>query len=175
MNNIYFIGFMGTGKTTISKLISQRLNMNWVDLDEMIEEREKRTIVDIFRDSGEGYFREVEKGVLKEIAENGNYVVSTGGGIVIFDENVEIMKRSGVMVTLVASPEVIYERLKDDQSRPLLQVPEPLVEIKRLMFERAPFYIKGDIIIDTSFDEPDVIVEQILEELNKRSYGKSKG
>ncbi len=175
MNNIYFIGFMGTGKTTISKIISQKLNMNWVDLDEMIEERENRTIVDIFRDSGEGYFREVEKGVLKEIAENGNYVVSTGGGIVIFDENVDIMKRSGVMITLVASPEVIYERLKDDQSRPLLQVPDPLSEIKRLMFERAPFYIKGDIIIDTSFDEPEVIVEQILEELNKRSYGKSKG
>lgn len=175
MNNIYFVGFMGTGKTTISKLVSQRLNMNWVDLDEMIEEREKRTIVDIFRDSGEGYFREVEKDLLKEIAQNGNYVVSTGGGIVIIDENIEIMKRSGFIVTLVASPEVIYERLKDDQSRPLLQVPDPLTEIKRLIFERAPFYIKGDIIVDTSFDEPQVIVEQILDELEKRLHGKSKG
>lgn len=175
MNNIYFVGFMGTGKTTISKLVSQRLNMNWADLDEMIEEREKRTIVDIFRDSGEGYFREVEKDLLKEIAQNGNYVVSTGGGIVIIDENIEIMKRSGFIVTLVASPEVIYERLKDDQSRPLLQVPDPLTEIKRLIFERAPFYIKGDIIIDTSFDEPQVIVEQILDELEKRLHGKSKG
>jgi len=177
MKNIYFIGFMGTGKTTVSKMIAERLNKKWVDLDEIIQEKEGRNIVDIFRDSGEEYFRSIEKEVLKEIADSGNFIVSTGGGIVIVDENVDIMKKSGILVTLVASPEVIYERLKDDHDRPLLQVPNPMDEIKRLMFERAPFYIKGDIIIDTSFDKPEKIVEDILLELEKleKVNGNGKG
>jgi len=172
MDNIYFIGFMGTGKTTISKLIADHLNMKWTDLDDMIQQKEKKTIVEIFRENGEEYFRNLEKEVLKDVAGKGGYVVSTGGGIVIVDENVKIMKESGLIITLVASPDVIYERLKDDQSRPLLQVPNPLDEIKRLMYERAPFYIKGDIIIDTSFDEPEMIVGEILKEIEKRKNGK---
>ncbi|MCX8083895.1 MAG: shikimate kinase [Calditerrivibrio sp.] len=167
MGNVYFIGFMGTGKTTISKLLAEMLNRKWVDLDEEIVKREKRTISEIFQADGEGYFRAVEGEVLRDIAEKDNYVVSTGGGIVIFDENIALMKKSGVMVTLVASPEVIYERLKDDQCRPLLQVPDPMSEIKRLMYERAPYYIKGDLIVDTSYGSPETIVKQIIMDLEK--------
>lgn len=165
MKNIFFVGFMGTGKTTISKIVAEQLNMKWADLDNLIVQREGRSIVEIFNTDGENYFRELEKKVLNEIADIGGYVVSTGGGIVILDENVEIMKKNGVMVTLVATPEIIYERLKNDDTRPLLQVEDPLDEIKRLMFERAKFYIKGNIIVDTSEDEPENLANQIIEEI----------
>lgn len=166
MKNIFFTGFMGTGKTTISKLVAEKLGMQWVDLDDMIMKKENRSIVDIFNEEGEGYFRELEKKVLLEIAETGGYVVSTGGGIVIVDENIEVMRKNGVIVTLIASPEVIYERVKDDQERPLLQVLDPLDQIKRLLFERAHFYIKGDIIIDTSYDTPECLADEIIKELS---------
>ncbi|MCA1927802.1 MAG: shikimate kinase [Calditerrivibrio sp.] len=162
MKNIFFIGFMGTGKTTISKLVSEKLGMKWVDLDEIITKRENKNIVNIFKENGEQYFRELEREVLREIADEGGYVVSTGGGIVIVNENMEIMKKNGIVVTLAASPEVIFERVKDDQDRPLLQVSNPMEEIKRLMFERAHFYIKGDIIIDTSYGSPEELAEEII-------------
>lgn len=165
MKSIFFIGFMGTGKTTISQIVSKKLGMKWVDLDEMIIKKENRSISNIFKENGEQYFREIEKEVLKEIADEGGYVVSTGGGVVIANENIEIMKKSGIVITLAASPEVIFERIKDDQNRPLLQVNSPMDEIKRLMFERAHFYIKGDIIIDTSYGSIEELADEIIAEI----------
>lgn len=167
MKSIFFIGFMGTGKTTISQIVSKKLGMKWVDLDEMIIRKENRSITNIFKENGEQYFREIEKEVLRNIADEGGYVVSTGGGVVIANENMEIMKKNGIVITLAASPEVIFERIKDDQDRPLLQVNNPMDEIKRLMFERAHFYIKGDIIIDTSCSSPEELADEIIVEIGR--------
>lgn len=166
MGNIYILGFMGSGKTSVGQKLAEKLNKRFIDLDEAIEEKEGVSISDIFLNKGEDYFREIEREVLVEVAEEHDFVVSTGGGIVLNSDNLKIMKKTGITVSLLASPEVVYERVKDSNLRPLLEVEDPMAEIKRLLFERAHFYIKSDIIVDTSDLSIDEAANQILEEIN---------
>lgn len=163
MSNIYLIGFMGTGKTTLGKAISEKLDRRFSDLDDLIEARENRKITDIFMESGEEYFRNVESQVIFELTSQKGLVVATGGGAVINPSNYSNFKKSGTIITLVASPETIYERVKDSSHRPLLNVPNPLDEIKKLLFERAYHYIKSDFIVDTSDKSIDETVDEIVE------------
>jgi shikimate kinase len=163
MKNIYLVGFMGTGKSTVGKALAKVLNKEFKDLDELIEEREKRKIVEIFEQFGEQYFREVETAVVREISERENLVIATGGGVVVNEENFSLLKKSGTLITLVASPEAIYERIKDSIERPLLNVENPLDTIKRMLFERAYYYIKSDFIVDTTEREIDDIISEICE------------
>ncbi len=125
MNNIYIVGFMGTGKTTVSKELSGKKKLRFVDLDELIELRQKKTIADIFAGEGEPYFRRVEKQVLKEVAKENNFVVACGGGVVIDKENIRLMKETGVIVCLSATAEVILKRTSQYCHRPLLNVSDP--------------------------------------------------
>lgn len=164
-NNIYLIGFMGTGKTSIGKKLAEILNWTFVDTDKEIEKMLQISISEIFDKYGEEEFRKTESTVLANIANRRNLVVSTGGGIVLSYKNVEKMKESGFIVTLIARPEVICERLKSDKTRPLLAYlsdSEKLEEIKRLIFMRAGLYIKGDYIIDTSDIDPLSAAENII-------------
>jgi shikimate kinase len=163
MKNIYLVGFMGTGKSTVGKALAKVLNKEFKDLDELIEERENRKIVEIFEQFGEQYFREVETAVVREISERENLVIATGGGVVVNEENFSLLKKSGTLITLVASPEAIYERIKDSIERPLLNVENPLDTIKRMLFERAYYYIKSDFIVDTTEREIDDIISEICE------------
>lgn len=163
MKNIYLVGFMGTGKSTVGKALAKVLNKEFKDLDELIEERENRKIVEIFEQFGEQYFREVETAVVREISEKENLVIATGGGVVVNEENFSLLKKSGTLITLVASPEAIYERIKDSIERPLLNVENPLDTIKRMLFERAYYYIKSDFIVDTTEREIDDIISEICE------------
>jgi len=163
MKNIYLVGFMGTGKSTVGKALAKVLNKEFKDLDELIEEREKRKIVEIFDQFGEQYFREVETAVVRDISERENLVIATGGGVVVNEENFSLLKKSGTLITLVASPEAIYERIKDSTERPLLNVENPLDTIKRMLFERAYYYIKSDFIVDTTEREIDDIISEICE------------
>ena len=166
MNNIYMMGFMGTGKTTIGKALAEKLNRNFIDMDMEIELYEGMSINEIFEEKGEDYFREIETKVLKEIAEKDNLVVSTGGGSIVTHGNLEIVKNSGTLITLMASPEEILKRVSKNNDRPLLNVENPLDTIKRLLFERAPFYIKADYIIETTEKNIDEVLNEILEKLN---------
>jgi len=163
MKNIYLVGFMGTGKSTVGKALAKVLNKEFKDLDELIEERENRKIVEIFDQFGEQYFREVETAVVRDISERENLVIATGGGVVVNEENFSLLKKSGTLITLVASPEAIYERIKDSTERPLLNVENPLDTIKRMLFERAYYYIKSDFIVDTTEREIDDIISEICE------------
>jgi shikimate kinase len=163
MKNIYLVGFMGTGKSTVGKALAKVLNKEFKDLDELIEEREKIKIVEIFEQFGEQYFREVETAVVREISEKENLVIATGGGVVVNEENFSLLKKSGTLITLVASPETIYERIKDSIERPLLNVENPLDTIKRMLFERAYYYIKSDFIVDTTDREIEDIISEICE------------
>ncbi|MGA1846743.1 shikimate kinase [Deferribacter abyssi] len=165
--NIYLIGFMGTGKTTVGKILAKKLGKKFYDLDELIEKKVGKTIRDIFIDDGEEQFRKIETEVLKDVAAGRDYVIATGGGLLTTVGNYEVMKESGVVITLAASAESIYERLKDDKSRPLLMVDNVIDEIKRLMFERAPLYIKADYIVDTSDVPPEKVVDEIMEFLDE--------
>ncbi len=150
MNNIYLVGFMGTGKSSVGRRLARERKIDFVDLDQLIEEREKKTISDIFKEKGESYFRALERKLLQEIASRANQVVACGGGVVIDPENIKLMKNSGTVVCLSATPEVIMERTRKANHRPLLNVPDPLETICALLADRQKFYSQADITIDTS-------------------------
>ena len=169
-NNIYLIGFMGTGKTVVGKKIAEIMGRIFLDIDSEIEKVLKCAISEIFDRYGEEKFRKKESDILSSISGRNNLVVSTGGGIVLNTENLEKMKKSGLVVTLIARPEIICERLREDASRPLLanlDEREKLEEIKRLIFMRAGLYIKGNYIIDTSDLNSDIVAQNIIDYYNE--------
>ncbi|MDD5692455.1 MAG: shikimate kinase [Candidatus Omnitrophica bacterium] len=159
--NIYLVGFMGTGKTSVGRLLAKKKKFNFVDLDELIEFRERRRIVDIFAKEGEPYFRKVEKKALKEVAGQKKFVVACGGGIVLDKENIRIMKESGIMVCLTASPKEILKRVAANTGRPLLNVKDPARRIEVLLKMRAPYYMQADKTIDTTRLSVKEVVEKI--------------
>lgn len=163
--NIILTGFMGVGKTSIGTRLANDLGYTFVDTDELIEADQKTTITEIFAQKGEPYFRDVEARIIRTVLENGNQVVSTGGGAVIRDENRKVFKEAGLVVCLTAHPDVIYERIKHETHRPLLKVPDPMARIRDLLESRAKFYNQADLIIDTSEKSVDEAVREIKEKV----------
>jgi len=168
MNNIYLVGFMGTGKTEVGKALAKKKKLQFVDLDDLIELREKRTISDIFAQDSELYFRKVEKRVLKEVSREKKFVVACGGGIVLDKDNIKIMKETGIIICLTASPQVILERTSAYRHRPLLSVSNPRKQIELLLKLRAPYYARADKTIDTSKITIKEVVDKILGLLSKK-------
>lgn len=162
MNNIYLVGFMGTGKTVVGKQLAKKKKWRFMNLDDLIELREKRLIADIFAKEGEPYFRRAEKKALKEVAKEKKFVVACGGGIVINPENIQTMKESGVVICLTARPEVILKRTSGYVHRPLLNVKNPKKQIELLLKLRAPYYARADKIIDTSLASVREVADKIL-------------
>lgn len=163
MNNIYLVGFMGTGKSSVSKLLAEKTGRKFIDLDDLIEIKEKRKISDIFAKDSEAYFRKVEKQTLIEVSAKQEIIVACGGGIVIDPENIKIMKKTGKIICLTAKPEVILKRTKKYPHRPLLNVDDSKKQIELLFEKRAPFYALADITINTS----ELSVEQIVDKIIK--------
>lgn len=138
--NIAIIGFMGTGKTTVSSALSKITGLKEIDVDAYIVEKAKMSISEIFEKYGEEYFRNLETESLREIANNKNQIISCGGGAVLKDENVDILKNSGTIVLLTATPETIFDRVKDHTHRPILNNDMSLSHVKSLMEKRKPRY-----------------------------------
>jgi len=153
---------MGTGKTTIAAQVANRLKMKYVSTDSLIEKREKRTINEIFTDSGEEYFRNIESDVIREISGAQGMVIDTGGGAVLKEENIANFKSSGVVICLTAKPEIILERTKKYKHRPLLNVLDPKRKIMDLLAKRESFYAKADHSIDTGKLTARQVVEEII-------------
>jgi shikimate kinase len=168
MKNIYLVGFMATGKTSAGRELAKKKKWQFVDLDELIELREKRAIGDIFAKEGEPYFRRIEKRVLKEVAKEKKFVVACGGGIVLDKDNIAIMKNTGTLVCLSAAPEVILKRACGYAHRPLLNVKEPAKQIELLLKLRAPYYALADKTIDTSRVSLKEVVDNILKIITKK-------
>lgn len=149
--NIVLIGFMGTGKTALGKILAKKLKMGFIDTDSLIEEKKGKSVAGIFSENGERYFRKLERDVVRVVSRKNNVVVSTGGGVVLSPENMKQLRRNGVIICLKSKPEVILERIKRQKGiRPLLNKPDPLKEIKSILKERAPYYKQADFVIDTS-------------------------
>lgn len=163
MKNIILVGFMGTGKTAVGRALATRLKMKFVDIDDLIEEREGMKISDIFASKGEPYFRKVEKETVKEVSAQSGLVIAAGGGAVIDEDNVKNLKSSGIMVCLAARPDKILERTKGQVHRPLLNVSDPRGKISELLAERAEYYARADHRIDTSDLSIDEVVRKIAE------------
>lgn len=165
MRNIVLVGFMGTGKSAVGKLLAKKLNKDFMELDEMIEIREKMSIKDIFEIKGEPYFRMVEKEVVKEASSRENIVISAGGGSIIDEENFKNLKNSGTIICLKASPETIIKRTKDLKTRPLLNILDPKKQIEELLKKREACYNKADFSINTD----KLNIEQVVEEITRLS------
>ena len=163
---VFLIGFMGTGKTTVANALAANYGLNKIDLDAYIESREHMSIADIFSSQSESVFRDKETKYLRQVLKKNYQVVSLGGGIVLREENVELMKEKGVIVLLKASPETISERVKNDRTRPLLGENFDLDYIKDLMKQREAAYNKvADLVIDTDNKNVDQICKEIVETL----------
>ena len=165
-NNILLIGFMGTGKTTISALLKEKLNLPEIDMDKYIVDRENTSIANIFEKKGEEYFRMVETECLIEILKNEGVIVSCGGGVVVKDENVAYMKDKGTIVLLTATPETIYKRVKNSKDRPILNGNMNVEFIAQLMEKRRERYLSvADIIIDTNDKTSIEVANEIIQKL----------
>ncbi len=139
-NNIFLIGLMGSGKTTVGKKLSGLLGFEFVDIDQELIQRTGVSISHIFELEGEDGFRERESRLLEELCQRSKTVISTGGGIVVRQENCEMMKSSGTVIYLDVPLSLLWSRLKDCRHRPLLQVPDPKEKLIQLMQERSPQY-----------------------------------
>ncbi|MFH1644933.1 MAG: shikimate kinase [Candidatus Omnitrophota bacterium] len=160
--NIVIVGFMGTGKTEVSKLLAKVLRRQRLCIDDMIELKEGKTIDKIFSQNGEPYFRKVESEIVLSVSKDENAVIDAGGGVVIDENNVRNLKKNGVIVCLSANPEVIYERTKGHKHRPLLNNDNPISKITELLAERKDYYNRADFIIDTSNISLNEVVDAIV-------------
>lgn len=159
---VYLTGFMGTGKSTIGKLLSQQLDYRFLDTDDLIEKESGMTIDEIFKTHNEEYFRELERKVLLSTFNLKKAVISTGGGLAAYQDNMKLIKANGMAVTLCASPEVIISRIAgDDNIRPLLQGEDRKHKLNVLMQKRAYYYIAAHFVIDTTNLTPNQVVENI--------------
>ena len=166
--HIYLIGFMGCGKTSVSIAMNQLYGKNIVEVDDRITAREGRSINQIFAESGENYFRDLETEMLKELAEEDNIIVSCGGGMVLREENRRLMKENGVIIWLDATPETILERVKDDDSRPKLKGRKNVKDIQALKDKRADAYAEAaDIKVDTDGKTIREVAKEIYESVNR--------
>ena len=166
MKNIVLTGFMGAGKNVIGKKLAQELGLKFVNTDDIIEKKEGITISEIFEKFGEKHFRKLEKKVVKKVAQGKDQVISTGGGVVLDQENISNLRKNGVIICLWASPEMIRERTEKEIHRPLLERVNREKRIKELLDSRKPFYEKSaDYIVDTSHLSVKEVVEKILKYL----------
>ncbi len=163
--NIVLIGFMGAGKSAVSERLSTVYAMKNIEMDQVIAEREGMSIPNIFAAHGEEYFRDLETELLVEMQSHKNTVISCGGGAVLRERNIREMKRNGRVVLLTASPETVYERVKDSDDRPVLNGRKNVKGIKELMEQRRGRYeAAADIVINTD----NKTVMQVCEELVHR-------
>lgn len=163
--NIILEGFMGSGKSTVSELLSEKLELELIDTDEAIEEAEGRKISDIFEQDGEEAFRDMETELMEMVVSDHmrETVISLGGGLPVREKNRELLKKAGKVVYLRTSPETVYDRLKGDDTRPLLKSDDPLTRIKELQDERGKIYEEAaDIIVDTDGKTPAEVADEII-------------
>ena len=160
-SNIYLVGMMGTGKSTIGKILATRLRMDFIDSDQSIEKSSGLSVTEIFAKHGEETFRNLEQ----EFVDNGhpieNQIVACGGGLCIPAGMMELLKSKGKVICLWASSETLLERTGADQARPLLQVSDPLEQIEKLITERGNRYREADHIINTDKLTTDEVVHAI--------------
>ncbi|MGI6269126.1 MAG: shikimate kinase [Candidatus Howiella sp.] len=172
--NIVLCGFMGCGKTTVGRMTARRLGIDFVDMDVYIEQQAGMTVSEIFASKGESAFRRMETEAARQLSERNNLMIATGGGTVLNPENVALLKRNGVIVLLQVSPETVLWRLRNNNTRPLLQRPDKEAAVRTLMAERTPVYKNAAGII-LSANMPSGQVAAQLSHLAKKYIDKQVG
>ncbi len=163
MNNVILIGFMGSGKSSVGKVLANKLQRNFIDMDDEIEIGEAKSINDIFDEYGEERFRELETSYLEKLFTKKNKVISTGGGVVLKEENVDILKKIGTVIFLHTPYEALLNNLQGDLTRPLLQRADSKEVIKNLLEKREPIYFHAaSMIIQTKDKSINDITDEII-------------
>jgi 3-dehydroquinate synthase len=163
---IVLTGFMGTGKTSVGEELGRSLGYPFIDTDVLIEEQQGKPISIIFKEKGEEYFRKIERAVVEDVSRMSNVVIATGGGVIKDKRNVENLGRRGIIIWLKADPEIILKRVMlEGGKRPLLDIEEPLHEIRTLLGERERLYKQSDIVIVTDYITPGEAAHEIIERL----------
>ena len=164
--SIALIGFMGTWKSAVGQVLAERLGMDFLELDAMIEQKVGKTISRIFHEDGEVFFRELEMEVTREVCRKQGMVIACGGGIVLNQINIERLKGDYVIICLTASPEVILKRTSYDNNRPLLEVEDKVARIHQLLRKRQPFYKRAaDFKVNTTRSSVNRVTENVIRKL----------
>ena len=165
-SNIFLIGFMGVGKSTVSRSLAKLSGYEELDTDAWIVRRQGKSISEIFETQGEPYFRELETKLLEEMQEQKHKIISCGGGMALREENVRLMKQNGVVILLTAEPQTILSRVEHDTARPILNGNMNVDYIQGLMEERSLCYEKAaDVVIATDGRKPEEIAKKIKQVL----------
>lgn len=164
--NIVLIGMMGSGKSTIAKLLEKRLRLKRYSTDEIIEAKTKKSITELVASKGWDYFRLKEERVVAQLSKKKGVIIDTGGGVILNPANLKALKNNGIVFFVKASPASIYKRIKNEKHRPLLQVPNPLGEIRRIYKERLPLYSRADVVIHASTASFDKAIAKIRKAVN---------
>ncbi len=160
--NIALIGFMGTGKTSVGRLVADQLHFHYLDTDEMIQAATGKSIADIFSREGEPAFRALEEKTVAELAVKTKTVISAGGGLPVNPANLASLKAHALVVCLWASPEKIWERVKNQTHRPLLHGADPQQKIRNLLAAREPHYKQADVLINTELRSLREVAQQVV-------------
>ena len=167
--NLYLVGLMGAGKTTVGRVLARRLKLRFLDSDQEIERRCGVKIPVIFEIEGEPGFRAREAAVIAELAQLRGIVLATGGGVVGAPENRRLLAASGTVIYLHAQPESLFERVRHDRNRPLLATADPLARLRQLYAERDPLYRSiADVVVDTGRQGVTALARDLLGKLGER-------
>lgn len=168
-NNVYLVGLMGAGKTTIGRSLAKRLQLEFVDSDREIEARTGVSIPTIFEIEGEDGFRRREAAVIEDLARGSSQVVATGGGAVLRPENRAHLAASGFVVYLNVPPQILWERTRNDRNRPLLRVADPQARLCELFAQRDPFYREvANLVVDGGRGSASGILQLLTKEISER-------
>jgi shikimate kinase len=172
IHNLALVGFMGTGKSSVGRIIADALQFEFVDTDVLIEAQSGQTVSDIFAKAGEPVFRQLEEQIVGQLVSRQKIVISTGGGLVMNPCNLTSLKTHALVICLWASAETIWERVRSQTHRPLLQTPDPLAKIQQMLAERGPIYRKADVLIHTGLRSPREVALQVVHQFNLARNGK---
>jgi len=161
-NNIILIGFMGTGKTTIGKMLARRIGYDFIDTDDLIVNMAGISIPEIFSQFGERYFRQLEQQAIKLAFNRSGIVLATGGGAVMDPANFSFLKENGYVIALDATEDTLWERLKASKDRPMLFSDNPREKIRSLLEMRCPVYHKAHFIVSVDKKTPEQLVDEIV-------------
>jgi shikimate kinase len=167
--NIFFVGMMGAGKTSVGRLLAKHLGKTFIDSDQLIEARTGVRIAEIFEVEGEAGFRARESAAIEELAAESNVVLATGGGAILSERNRAILKSRGTVIYLRASVRELLHRTRHDKNRPLLRTPDPKARLTELLMAREPLYLEvAHLIVDTGSQSLNHLVHRIEDTLGVR-------
>ena len=162
IRNLALVGFMGTGKSSVGRLVADVLHFTFLDTDDVIEARAGCSIREIFDQHGEATFREWERRIVQELTRRNRTVIATGGGLPANEANLASLKSHALVICLWASPEKILERVRHQTHRPLLNEPEPLAKIRELLAQREPYYRQADVLVNTELRSAKEVAHHVI-------------